>query len=64
MLRQESKTIFAVNLDTEFSNPVERAFKIRDINKEKGLIKLVLKEAEHKMHIKDGTLPKATQILD
>lgn len=59
MYRQECKTVFAVNIDTEFSNPVERAFKVRDINKEKGLIKLVLKEAEHKMHLKDGTLPKA-----
>ena len=62
--KSEMKTIFAVDIDTEMTNPVEKAFKIRDLNKEKGLIKLILKEAEHKIHLKDGTLPKQILTLD
>ena len=41
-------------------NPVEKAYKIRDINLENGLLNIILREEEHKKHIKDGTLPKNT----
>lgn len=62
--KADSKTVYAVDIDSELTNPVEKAFKVRDIGKEKGLIKLILQEAEHKVHLKDGTLPKQTFIVD
>ena len=60
MQQNGNKTVFAIDLNSQELNPVERAFKIRDINLENGLLKIILREEEHKKHIKDGTLPKNT----
>ena len=53
-----NKTVFAIDLNSHELNPVEKAYKIRDINLEEGQLKIILREEEHKKHIKDGTLPK------
>lgn len=60
MQQNGNKTVFAVDINSQEMNPVERAYKIRDINLENGLLKIILREEEHKKHIKDGTLPKNT----
>jgi hypothetical protein len=57
-----SQTVYAISWDSDELSPVEKAFRIRDQNKEAGLIKIILREEEHKKHIKDGTFPKQVSL--
>jgi len=51
------KTLYAVDVESPEMNDVERAYRDRDERFERGEIGIILREEEHKKHVKEGTFP-------
>lgn len=57
MMQTHGKTVYAVDLS--MLNEVEKVFHNRDQMIERGELPIILREEEHKKHVKEGTLPLA-----
>ena len=57
IMQTNGKTVYAVDLTN--LNEVEKAFHFRDQRIERCELPVILREEEHKKHVKDGTLPAA-----
>ncbi len=62
VMKLENVHVYAVDTDMEM-NLVEKAYHLRDIKIEKGLINIILPDEDHRRHAKDKTLPIQAKIL-
>lgn len=57
MMRSGGKAIYAIDILSPEMNEVEKAYRHRDEKFERGEIGIILREEEHKKHVKEGTFP-------